>query len=447
MRRKNNSLFSRARLIIGITLFLFQAVIIIAIIIFLIMPVIKSSAVTMAAIMNMSAQTWLKLAPDEHEAFNKELKRRYNFELYVDNEADIDSNARPHEPYLFYLEDELGKQLKHPPRFYGDRKNHDMYWIKYNYQGHLFEIAVPLHQPGGQPHAAIIAIIVFGLIMLYISSWFLAYCVNTPINRLINSVKQMTYGFSPKPIPETGCEELGVLAHSVNTMASKLKDLLENRTVMLAGISHDLRTPLTRMALSVEMLPEDNNKQLTKRIRQDIHLMNEMIGHYMELACCLTKEKPEQLDLHDLIQSYIYKIQQHSKVDIELIMPVVSSDSIQKLWVYPVALKRIINNLLENAIRYGEAKPVIVSCEKVTRNNAKYIIIKITDHGPGISAEEIEKVFHPFYRVDKSRNSKSGGSGLGLAIVYHLTQAHDWLIELESPPNEGLTANLTLPIR
>ncbi|MCK5666229.1 MAG: hypothetical protein KAI17_22215, partial [Thiotrichaceae bacterium] len=248
-------------------------------------------------------------------------------------------------------------------------------------------------------------------------------------------------------IPETGCKELVVLAHSVNIMATKVKDLLENRTVMLAGISHDLRTPLTRMALSVELLPEETSQQLTQRIRQDIKLMNEMIGHYMELASCLTKEKPEQHNLHALIQSYIHEIQQNSNVDIELKMPSVRAGAIEKLWIYPVALKRIISNLLENAIRYGEGKPVIVSCEKLTRQNKQFIIIKITDHGPGISEQEIEKVFHPFYRVDKSRNSESGGSGLGLAIVYHLTRAHDWIIELESPPDEGLTAKLTLPVR
>ena len=446
MSQKNISLFSRTRFIIGITLFLFQAVIILAVVIFLIMPVIKTSAVTMATIMDMSTQTWLTLLPEEHEEFNKELKRRYNFELYVDKTSEIDITVRPHEPYLFYLEDELGKQMEQPPFFYGDKKNPDMYWINYNYQGHIFNIAVPLHQLGGRPHAVTIAIIVSGFIMLFISSWFLAYHLNKPIKRLITTVRQVTHGISPRLIPETGCKELVVLAHSVNTMTSKMKDLLENRTVMLAGISHDLRTPLTRMALSVEMLPEDN-KQLTQRIRQDINLMNEMIGHYMELACCLTKEKAEQHNLYALIQGYIHKLQQHSSVDIELKMPAVRSEVINKFWIYPVALKRIINNLLENAIRYGEAKPVIVSCEKVTRQNTKYIIIKITDHGPGISAQEIEKVFLPFYRVDKSRNSQSGGSGLGLAIVYHLTQAHDWLIELESPPGEGLTAKLTIPVR
>jgi len=444
---KNISLFYRSGIIVAITLFLFQAIIIIAFIAFLLLPVIKSSAVTMSTIIKMSSHTWLTLGAQERLAFNKELKQHYNFQLFVNNNADIDGNHRPHEPYLFYLEEELGRHLNQTPHFYGDKNNPDQYWLKFYNQGTLFEVLVPLHQLGGKPHAAIIAIVIGGLIMLFISSWFLAYHLNKPIERLIKAIKQVSYGISPDPIPENGSRELVELAQSVNTMATKVDDLLENRTVMLAGISHDLRTPLTRMALSIELLPEETNQKLTGRIRQDIYLMNEMITHYMELATCLTKEKPEQLNIHELIQSYIYEIQHHAKVKINLSMPKVHSKNRQKQWVYPVALKRIINNLLENAIRYGEAKPINVSCKKVIGKRDSHIIITISDQGPGIPAEQIEKVFQPFYRVDKSRNEKSGGSGLGLAIVYHLVQAHDWGIELESPENKGLSVKLTLPVR
>lgn len=88
----------------------------------------------------------------------------------------------------------------------------------------------------------------------------------------------------------------------------------------------------------------------------------------------------------------------------------------------------------------------MVSCERVEQENKKQILIKITDHGPGIPEQEIDKVFRPFYRVDKSRSTKSGGSGLGLAIVSHLAQAHGWLIELKSPHDGGLTAQITLAV-
>ncbi len=443
--KKNISLFSRASIIIGMTLFLFQMTLVTSIIIFLIMPVIKSSAVTMASIIEVSSQYYLKIPTQEHKKFNQELKKRYNFQLYVNSHPDIDSSIRPHEPYLFYLEDQLSQQFNQILYFYGDNKNPNLYWIKYYYQEKLFELAVPLHQPGGQPHAVIWATIISGLIILLSSSWFLAYHLNKPINLLINNIRQVSYGISPKPIPENGCRELVVLAHSVNNMVLKVNDLIENRTVMLGGISHDLRTPLTRMALSVELFPKEVKPQLVEHIRQDVYLMNEMISHYMELASCLTKEKPEQLDLHALIHTYIKQVQQYSTVDISLQMPIIRSDTTQKRWVYPVALKRIISNLLENAIRYGEGKPVSVSCEKIIRKQNTYAVIKIMDQGSGIPEQELKKVFNPFYRVDKSRNTQSGGSGLGLAIVHHLTQAHDWVIELESPPNQGLTAKLILP--
>ena len=446
MIRKSLSLFSRTGIIVGITLFVFQVSILISIIFFLLLPVVQNSAITMAAIIKMSAQNWIDLPPQKREQFTAELKTQYNFELFAYKHPEIDARSRPHEPYLFYLEEALGEQLNQYCRFYGDKNDSELYWLHFKYQNHRFDIAVPLHQLKGQPHAAMIAIFLSGLILTFISSWFLAYHLNKPINRLIAAVKQVSRGISPSPLQERGCRELVDLAESVNTMAKRVEELLENRTVMLAGISHDLRTPLTRMALSIEMLIEANDPELAQRIRQDIALMNEMIGHYMELASCLTEEKAEQYDLHELLQNSINAIQQHSSVHIELKTTYARHNTDATIWVYPVALKRIVNNLLENAIRYGEGKPVMVSCERVEQENKKQILIKITDHGPGIPEQEIDKVFRPFYRVDKSRSTKSGGSGLGLAIVSHLAQAHGWLIELKSPHDGGLTAQITLAV-
>jgi two-component system osmolarity sensor histidine kinase EnvZ len=332
-------------------------------------------------------------------------------------------------------------------RFFEDKKNPDRYWINFKYQEHHFEIAIPLHQLGGQPHVIINAIILSGLLLTFISSWFLAYHLNKPIRRMVTAVKQVSNGISPKPIPEQGCKELVVLAESVNVMAKKVKELLENRTIMLAGISHDLRTPLTRMALSVEMLPDADDSILMQHIHKDIALMNEMIGHYMELACCLTEEKPEEHEIYSLLSVYISEIQQHSNVPIDLKTVNTSSEiELDTLRIYPVAFKRIISNLLGNAIRYGEGKPIIVSYDKVKKRGEDWIQISIIDQGPGISEKELERVFHPFYKVDKSRNSKLGGSGLGLAIVSHLAQAHGWHIELNSPESGGLIAQVRLPI-
>ena len=447
MKNRSISLLSRSAIVVGITLFISQVVIISLIIVFLVLPVIQNSAVTMAAIMKTSTQQWLELSADQHEQFTQNLDKNYNFKLQAYQYEKIDTTARPHEPYIFYLEDALSNELGQYVRFFEDKKHTERYWINFKYQDHHFEIAIPLHQLGGQPHIIIIAIILSGLFLTFVSSWFLAYHLNKPIRRMVTAVKQVSNGISPKPIPEQGCKELVVLAESVNIMAKKVKELLENRTIMLAGISHDLRTPLTRMALSVEMLPEADDSILMQHIHKDIALMNEMIGHYMELACCLTEEKPEEHDIYSLLSAYISEIRRHANVSIDLKTAITSSEmALDTLRIYQVAFKRIISNLLGNAIRYGEGKPIIVSYEKVEKRGEDWIQISIIDQGPGISEKELERVFQPFYKVDKSRNSKLGGSGLGLAIVSHLAQAHGWHIELYSPQSGGLIAQVTLPV-
>ncbi len=447
---KSISLLSRSAIVVGITLFISQVFIVSLIIIFIVLPVVQNSAITMAAIMKTSTQHWLELPVSQREQFTQNLKKNYNFTLQAYQYEDIDTTARPYEPYIFYLEDAVREEFKQYVRFFQDRNRSDLYWINFKYQGHHFEISIPLHQLGGQPHVIIIAIVLSGLLLTLISSWLLAYHLNKPINRLVAAVKQVSNGISPEPIPERGCKELVVLAESVNTMAKKVEQLLENRTVMLAGISHDLRTPLTRMALSVEMLPEDNDSMLMQHIQKDIVLMNEMIGHYMELACCLTEEKPEEHELYPLLYDYVNEIKQHSSVQIDLKADItphsMSGAKCDALRIYPVAFKRIIINLLENAVRYGEGKPILVSYEKVEKQGSNWIQIKIIDQGPGIAEQELEKVFHPFYKVDKSRNSKVGGSGLGLAIVSHLAQAHGWHIELKNSQEGGLIAQITLPV-
>jgi two-component system osmolarity sensor histidine kinase EnvZ len=444
MIKKPFSLLTRTGIIVGITLFVFQMAAIISLIAFLLLPVVKSSAATMAAIMKTSADNWLNLHPQNRNIFIQEIKKYYSFDLRI-NVTNNNSTIRPHEPYLFYLEDVLSQQLNQEIRFYEDRDNHELFHAHFFYQNYNFTVTVPLHQLGGQPHAAFYTILFTGFVLTLISSWWLAHQLNKPINQLITVVKQVSQGISPANLPEEGCNELATLSKCFNTMAKKVEEFLENRTVMLAGISHDLRTPLTRMALSIEMLSEDSDPELKQQIRSDIVIMNEMIGYYMELARSLTEEKPEQINLQQFLAALIQPHQTASLTKIQL----KKSDAEQlnkKIWLYPIALKRILNNLIENAISYGEGKPITITYNLVHQNNINQLTITITDQGPGIPEEEIEKVFRPFYRVEKSRNSEFGGNGLGLAIVKQLAEARGWTIRLKNQDAGGIAAILNINI-
>lgn len=440
---KSASLFSRTSITIGITLFIFQVFIFISFIVFLLLPVVKTSATTMAATILTSTQNWVELTPEQQNEFSKTLKQLYNFELQIGH-SDINLHDHPYEPYIFFLEQALSRQFEGFSQFYIDSIDPELYRAKLSYNNHPFELTIPLHQLGGSPLVVFYTILFIGLLLTFLSSLFLAYHLNKPINRLIGAIKQLSHGVSPAPLVETGCKELGVLARSVNILSGKVDELLENRTVMLAGISHDLRTPLTRMALSIEMLSDSKNPQLSQRIEQDIVLMNKMIGYYMELACCLTKEKTQETELYPLLQTSVKAVQDCSDIVIKL--NVKPSLRCETAWTYPVALKRIVDNLLENAVRYGQSRPVTVSYDIINEHETKQLVIEIRDQGMGIPEVEIKKVFRPFYRLEPSRNPGFGGSGLGLAIVSHLAQAHNWEVKLINATEGGLIAQINIPL-
>jgi two-component system osmolarity sensor histidine kinase EnvZ len=206
-------------------------------------------------------------------------------------------------------------------------------------------------------------------------------------------------------------------------------DLLENRTTLLGGISHDLRTPLTRMQLNVEMLREKFDLAKLARMEKDLAEMNGLIGGYLELARSTQAELPQEIDLDALAIAVAAK---HGAIYVSV--------GGCPFRAAPDALTRILDNLLQNAHRYGGGKELEIrlACGKGSAE------ISVLDSGPGIPEAELEKVFRPFYRLETSRASATGGTGLGLAIVKQLAELNGWKIRLANRPEGGLIATIVL---
>ena len=263
MQVRSISLLTRNGLTIGITLFVFQIIIVSAIIFFLLLPVVRHSAENMASIIFLSLDKW-QLSPDKHRPqLIEELNQKFQFQIQINKAPQLNDN-HPIEPYLIYLEKALNIETKHYNSFWQDATQSHLYWIYLTFNKDNFYIAVPIHQLGGRPVEFGLSIIFSGLLLTFMSSWLLAIHLNRPINRLIHAIKQLGEGHLQDELPEKGCKELVILAKSFNHMVQQVDDLIENRTIMLAGISHDLRTPLTRMALCLEMLPEHYNHKKCK---------------------------------------------------------------------------------------------------------------------------------------------------------------------------------------
>jgi len=197
---------------------------------------------------------------------------------------------------------------------------------------------------------------------------------------------------------------------------------------MLSGISHDLRTPLTRLKLQLSFLKD---KEISKKMENDIDDMEKMLNDYLQFASSQINEKTELFEF-DLLLKEIASRYEHNKINLSINDKVTFSGRLN-------SIKRCINNLLNNAVLFG--KEINVTLKK-TMNN---IVIFVDDDGPGIPEHEKENVLKPFYRMDESRSQNKSGVGLGLSIAYDIIRSHGGDMLLETSPQKGLRVKISLP--
>jgi two-component system osmolarity sensor histidine kinase EnvZ len=212
-------------------------------------------------------------------------------------------------------------------------------------------------------------------------------------------------------------------------MAQEVRELLDNRTTLLAGISHDLRTPMTRMQLNLELLRDKPGPERIDKALADLAEMNTLIKGYLELARTTRVEARSRFDVAVLLG----ELAEQSGVIWHGAAPCAIEAG-------PLALRQILTNLIQNAQRYGgdQAVELLLEC------GMDQVRIVVRDHGPGIPETQMDKVFRPFYRLEASRSTMTGGTGLGLAIVRQLAQTQGWKVELRNRPEGGLDAVLEI---
>ncbi|MDX1346573.1 MAG: HAMP domain-containing sensor histidine kinase, partial [Sedimenticolaceae bacterium] len=213
-----------------------------------------------------------------------------------------------------------------------------------------------------------------------------------------------------------------------------IQTLLDNRTTLLAGISHDLRTPLTRMQLELALLPADTPEEQVRSLDNEIEIMNGLVSQTLELARGLGKHEQPDTQLADFLAQFVDEHARNEKpVTLEM-------DTGCRFMIPSQPLRRILDNLVGNALRYsgGQAVTLSAACD------AHSAVLRVRDQGPGIPPAYREKVFTPFFRLENSRNPQTGGSGLGLAITRQLCDFYGWEIRLGDAPGGGLEAILTI---
>jgi len=251
-----------------------------------------------------------------------------------------------------------------------------------------------------------------------------------PLRQLSAAAEALGSDINRPPLALGGPLEVDRAAQAFNVMQRKLMSHISDRTRFLASVSHDLRTPITRMRLRSEMLQDDTSRE---RFRSDLEQMEAMVSATLDyVRSGETSETREQMDINTMLDALQADFQdQGDLVEIK-------GKALSPLLGYPQSLRRCLQNLLDNAIRYGGSAEVLVD------DNDTHLRITIMDNGPGISEKDYDSVMQPFSRLDDSRNSATGGYGLGLSIAQGIIVAHGGTLELGRSPSGGLKVTVTL---
>lgn len=287
--------------------------------------------------------------------------------------------------------------------------------------------------PGGAPLPRNLRVNLTLLVLILVSALYVtARSITRPLSALARAADSIGRDARPEKLPEAGARELRDAARAFNTMQDRLRRYLDSRSRVLAAMSHDLKTPLTRLRLQVETLEDP---ALQERMVKELTEMELMVREALGLFRGLDDGEPAvPVDMNQLIAA----VQQSFS---EMRAPVsVSGRALAPFTGKAQALRRCLTNLISNAINFGARASVQVE------DNGE-LVIRVRDEGPGIPAEELERVFEPFYRLEQSRNRDSGGTGLGLTIARDIAQAHGGTLVLANLPRGGLEAALSLPRR
>jgi two-component system osmolarity sensor histidine kinase EnvZ len=413
---------------LALVFIVFELLAAVAVVGLLMAPMARRAADDLAGLMLLSAQTWFELPPQTRPDFEAELNRTHMLALR-DALPAADGDAW-HGFYLHFLEEALAHKTGHKRHFVRERRNGEpWYWVTLPSGEHSIAVGFPEHRVGTQPLLTLAVTLIGGMVLAVVAAIWLARRITEPLAHLEAAVAEVGRGEVPELLPEAGPRELAALAARFNEMARQVRELLAARTTLLAGISHDLRTPLARMRLALALLAEQPNPSRIERLEKDVEAMDELIARVLDLARGLGNEPASDIDLAALAAE-LRDAAPPGRVRLALPAEALA------LKAPAVALRRALDNLLENALRYGGAEPVDLVAERAGSG----VRIGILDRGPGIPEKQREAVFLPFHRVEGSRSTATGGSGIGLAVVRQLATANGWRIQLKDRPGGGLEA-------
>ena len=423
-------LFYRALLIVAVPVILLQLIITI---VFFDSLWIKTNKGMTKALVN-EINTYIEIYNDDVYDKNKitdlfSVYQDLNIEFFEDESFDYKYDERWFSPIDRTLRRELKSKFGSQDYWFSTTNYKELIDLRIKNQNGYFKFLVPKDRVTSSS-ARIFAlwITVPAVIVILISLIFLKNQTR-PITNLAKVAEKFGKGEEIEEFKPSGAAEIRQAGYEFDRMRKRILRHLNQRSEMLSGISHDLRTPLTRMKLQIAFIKD---KEISQKLADDIIEMEKMLNEYLQFTSSSYLEKNENFDLSNLINETIKKY--NNKNITSNLAPYIFINGKKNL------IKRCINNLIDNGIKYGEK----VNVELIKSSNN--LFIKIEDNGPGIDEKEYDNVFKPFYKIDKGRADSKSSVGLGLSIASDIIRSHGGNIKLEKSKMNGLSVKIFLPV-
>jgi two-component system osmolarity sensor histidine kinase EnvZ len=392
-------------------------------------PRAQQKAQLVVSTINLTRAAILSAAPQWRGALLAELREAEGMRVEISEPTDTSTALEETTAELHLMAEAVRAKLGKDTHFAATRNGINDLWVSFPIGQDEFWVAIPrtrIEQPMSR-----ILLLGGGVAFIFalMGAYLIARQVAHPLQRLSKAAQQIGQGKSLTPLPEVGTQEIITVSRAFNQMSADLEANEKERALVLAGISHDLRTPLARMRIAAELSHDDS---MRKSIEADVMQMDGIIQQFLDFARLDAQEIPVAADLALLV------IEATRPYDSHKIITHLADISAQT--VRPMLLKRALSNLLDNAVKYGDGKITVT-----LRQDGNNIEISVSDEGIGIPHEYIESAKRPFVRLEHAR-SNAGGSGLGLAIVERAAKVHLGALQLTTRAGGGLVATLRFPI-
>ncbi|MBK9021059.1 MAG: HAMP domain-containing protein [Sulfuritalea sp.] len=398
-------------------------------------PRARQLAQTLVSVANLTRAALISARPEARRELLRDLSDREGIHIYPADPTDRVAPL-PARPFLHRVEELAREQLGPHTRLSLEREGERALFVNFRIDDGddgSYWLALPRERIDRVFPLSWLGWGVAALLISLFGAWLIVFRITRPLKALQQAARKVGAGETAPRLDESGPTELATVAHAFNQMGADLAQIDQDRALILAGISHDLRTPLTRLRMGIEMSADE---ELREGMTADVEEMDKTIGQFLDFARSEGGEAPLEIDVAALLAEIAAQYRRRGfKVELDGTAPGAAT-----LRAKPQALRRAVNNLIDNALRYaGSDQPV----ELALAAAGDELLIEVSDRGPGIPPQDVERIKRPFARLDAAR-SNAVGAGLGLAIVERIARSHNGRLELLARAGGGLCARLAV---